>query len=63
MIPADVVRTLIEIGRLGDPNDPATAAHLEGIEEFDSINREHWQAWDEITSTISMSLPMGADSS
>jgi hypothetical protein len=52
MIPTNVVETLVEIGRSGDPDDPTTAAYLDAIGRFDSINREHWRAWDEITDQL-----------
>lgn len=48
MIPTNVVKTLVEIGRSGDPDNLKTAAKLETIGKFDSINREHWRAWNDI---------------
>ena len=52
MIPANVIQILIEIGKSGVPDAPATATHLESIGGFGWINREHWGTWDEITYTM-----------
>jgi hypothetical protein len=52
MIPFNTVEVLIEIGKSGDADDPATAAHLVSIGGYDSINREHWHAWDQITDAM-----------
>ncbi len=52
MIPANVIEILIEIGKSGDPDTPATAARLESIGEFGWINRKHWRTWGEITYTM-----------
>ncbi len=51
MIPPNVVRILIEIGTTGDPK--ANADHLEALKPYDSINREHWTAWNAVTDAIS----------
>ena|SRR6056297_1652653 len=49
MIRPHVVQHLIQIGRSGDPDDPTTAAHLDAIAKYSSINRKHWKDWNEIT--------------
>lgn len=52
MIPRNVVEALIEIGKSGDPNEPATVAFLDSISDSDSVNREHWRDWEEVTNLM-----------
>lgn len=50
MIPANVVRILIEFGTSSDPK--ANAEILEALKPYDSINREHWTAWNAVADAI-----------
>ena len=51
-IPDDAVRTLLEVGRAHETGGDAFLALLHLLPPFSEVDRQHWSAWDEVTSTM-----------
>ena len=52
MINRDVVEKIIQIGRSPAPS-PVRNKLLKAVKPYDNLNRHHWNAWDEITASMS----------